>query len=278
MTNLDERPIPTFIATGLRGIIFLALIIGLVWVNWQFPGRWALLVTAVALIAQLALIGSTINNRPAGILIDNRNRVSLSKLQAVAWTVLMLSGLVAAVGWNLHTGEPNPLGIEIATDLLVAMGISATSFVATPALLSLKAKEEPTERDLLNAAAAQPAKAVGDITNAGKVFGRTSMEDASWVDLFRGDEVSNVDSPDLSKVQQFLVTLILLGVYASALWAQFAGLGAKVITELPKFSDQFVWLMGISHAGYLAYKAAPHGRTAPTEDAILGDPRTEAAG
>lgn len=277
MTNLDQRQTPTLFPVVLRGIIFVALIIGVVWANWQLPGRWAFLVTATILVIQLALIGSTINNRPAGILIDNRNRVSLSKLQAVAWTVLVLSGLVAAVGWNLHAGAQDPLKIVIENDLLVAMGISATSFVATPALLSLKAKEEPTEGDLLNAVATQPANAVGDITNAGKVFGRTNMEDASWVDLFRGDEVSNVDSPDLSKVQQFLVTVVLLGVFASALWTKFAA-GAETIQELPKFSNQFIWLLGISHAGYLAYKAAPHGRTAPTEEPILGDPRTEAAG
>ena len=52
-----------------------------------------LLLTAI----HLALVGWLVNNRPMGVFIDNRNRISLSKLQAGAWTVVVgVVGVVSA--------------------------------------------------------------------------------------------------------------------------------------------------------------------------------------
>lgn len=277
---MTDRQSP-FLVNSVRGLVFFGLVAAAAGINWGYPGKYGWLATVVILMGLLVLIGYALNGRPAGIVIDNRNRVSLSKLQATAWTVLALSGLFAAAAWNLRLGssERSPLDIDIPIELLAAMAISATSLVATPALLSLKTGQEPTQAELQDAASVLPSHAVGEITSAGKIFGRSAAEDASWFDLFRGDEVSNVDSPDLSKVQQFLITLILLGVYAAALWASFSRQGPSApILTLPDFSERFVWLMGISHTGYLAYKAAPHGRSTSGDAAALVDPRNEAAG
>ena len=74
--------------------------------------------------------------------------------------------------------------------------------------------------------------------------------------MLRGDEVGNADSPDLSKVQQLFISLLLVGIYGVAVINTLAG--SEKITELPPLHEKFVWLMAISHASYLAYKAAPH--------------------
>ena len=43
----------------------------------------------------------------------------------------------------------------------------------------------------------------------------------------------------------------------------FIGLStsAAPIHALPALDKSFVWLLGLSHASYLAYKAAPHTET-----------------
>ena len=55
-----------------------------------------------------------------GLLIDTRNKASLSRLQMTLWTILILSGFLAAVITNIDSGQPatgdcDPAGI-VATD------------------------------------------------------------------------------------------------------------------------------------------------------------------
>lgn len=100
---------------------------------------------------------------------------------------------------------------------------------------------------------------------SGRVFGRINPALAEWLDMFRGEDVSNAAAPDLSKIQQFLFTLLVIGVYAAAILDMFlvqAQANTLILApqgSLPPLTANFVWLLGISHASYLAYKAAPHG-------------------
>ncbi len=87
-------------------------------------------------------------------------------------------------------------------------------------------------------------------------MGNNSLRDASYMDLFTGDDVTNFDRADVGKIQQFLISLLLLGLYGAYVFSAFAG--TAPITTLPKIDPGFIWLLGVSHASYLAYKAAPH--------------------
>lgn len=245
--------------------IAVLLIVAVVAANWGLArgdeGRvFCWLFTGGAMIALMADIGWALNGRPAGVLIDNRNRVSLSKLQATSWTVLVLSGVVTLVAAKLE-GVPRVTDpISIDGYLLAAMGISAASLVAAPAILSLKTTPD----------------------GGSAVFGRALPAQARWVDVFRGDDIANADSPDLSKIQQFLISLVVIGAYAFLLGkALYMGEppagqpdGPRMI-ELPRLGQDMLWLLGISHAGYLSYKAVPHTADA-ADDA--DDPRQAAAG
>jgi hypothetical protein len=237
---------------------------------------WA--ASVVLLIAFCVALGVAINERPAGMIIDNRNRVSLSKLQAAAWSILVLSAVITAVFARIRWKYADPVGIGLPGDLLAVMGISATTLVAAPVILSLKAGQSPPAgQEALTA-----AKLGDDVTalaSTGKVYARADASAAQWLDLFRGEEVSNAASPDLSKVQQFLITVVVLAVYAAALWSLFEapevyGPKGAWLADLPPFSEKMLWLIGISHAGYLAYKAAPHGGSAaasgPAADDAVG--------
>lgn len=221
--------------------------------------------SAALILLFMIVIGLAINDRPAGLIIDNRNRVSLSKFQAACWTVLVVSALATMVAARIAAGLEDPLAVTIPNALLAALGLSATSLVATPALLSLKSSSPPPASGDVAATADKLGMTIGEVDATGRVFGRTKSLDARWLDMFRGDDVSNAAAPDLSKVQQFLLTLLVLGVYTATLIQMFvagrqsAALILAAQGSLPPLSEQFIWLLGISHASYLAYKAMPHG-------------------
>ena len=224
---------------------------------------WAWLLTAAALLVFCAGIGYGVSGHFNGLVIDNRNRVSLSKLQASAWSVLVLSALLAAAIARIKLNLADPIAVDIPQNLLAVMGISATSLVATPVLLSLKSNEAAPPGQ-----AQRTALMLGDdpknLVSTGKIYARNSPDDAQWLDIFRGEEVSNAATPDLSKLQQFLITVVALTIYAIQLWHLFgtnppAQAGTTFMGSLPSFTPNMAWLIGISHAGYLAYKAAPHG-------------------
>jgi len=238
----------------LAGIALL--IVGPIY--WPQARAILFLVLMALMLGELILIGWLINERPVGAFIDNRNRISLSKLQAAGWTVVVLSGFATAAAYNIaasiyQDSSVTALAIAIPGELLLAMGISATSLVAAPALLSMKSQQTPSVDNLANAA----AKLGTPVASNGKVLLRTTPDAASWADLVTGEEVGNAGSPDLGKIQQATITLLLLGCYIAYVYADLAGTQETVRT-LPTLDPSFVWLLGISHASYLAYKAAPH--------------------
>ena len=67
--------------------------------------------------------------------------MSLSRLQMFLWTVLVLSGLMTAAISNVATNQTDPLTIALPQELLILMGISTTTLVATPLVLNPKKKE-----------------------------------------------------------------------------------------------------------------------------------------
>lgn len=232
-------------------------------INSSHP-QYAWLLTLVMMIIFSMSVGYAINGRLNGIFIDYRNRLSLSKLQALCWSMLILSALYTAALLRIEKEVTDPLEITLNTPLLTIMGISLASLAAAPAILNAKADNNVTAQ-----AAQQVSQAINkpveDIIPAGKIFSFSSAELASWLDLFRGEENTNAGSADLGKIQQFVITFILLAVYGMSLWQFFSQVmpdnKTTWLNALPNVSDGMSWLLGISHAGYLAYKAAPHGES-----------------
>lgn len=225
----------------------------------------AFVLTEAIIVVTLVFIGMGINSRPAGVLIDDRNRISLSKFQMVMWTVLVIASLIVIASHNLALGkDDNPMDLTIPTELLAAMGISAASFVSTPIVLSLKKDQPPTPQDADKAQAAAAGTTTGGESAAafaGKVFARSSPKGAAWIDMLVGEEVGNVTSPDLGKIQQLFISILLVAVYGFSVKNALMRHAAEKITAFPVLSDSFVWLLAVSHASYLAYKAAPHTST-----------------
>ena len=294
------------------------------------------------------IVADGITDRSMGILVDERNRMSLSRLQMALWSLLTLSAFLAAAISNIRSDAADPLNIVIPEAVWMLMGISTTSLVGSPLVLSAKranpqvpappatphtpttttpgtpattTQDTPTTTPLLEAptttatatTTATPApppiattptrkpipvglasvlRTQGEnptqMSVDGTVVVKHSIFDANWADLFKGDEVGDVATLDLAKIQMFFFTLVLVLSYAIALGAKFVAIDAarrnpapeiaaaappspdKTPPRDPRLFDQFppldlgfVTILGISNAGFLVNRAIPRDQAPP---------------
>jgi hypothetical protein len=159
----------------------------------------------------------------------------------------------------LH-GVPNPLALQIDPYLWAVLGISTASFIGTPAVLSGKTGDTASPR-AIEAAGKALNEASADIQKnaVGKLYSNAAPADARLSDIFQGDEIGNTAYVDVSKVQMFILTVLLIGTYCADLWAKLASPGIDFAHfALPSFSQGQLQLLAASHAGYLTFKAIGH--------------------
>ena len=261
-----QHPQPTW--TGWHTFGLLVIIVLIVLAALLIPSRfrlWSWLITLLFLTAFATVAGQGVTGLWRGLLIDERNKISLSRLQITLWTVVVLSGFMTAALSNIAAGDATPLSIAIPGSLWMLMGISTTSLVGSPLIKGTKTAkpanpEETSQTVTLLAKQMGVATVAGRVTNKGQTIVNTSLEDAQWSDLFKGEETGNAAHLDLGKIQMLYFTLILVLVYAVFLGSVFAGAAAK-IDAFPALDQGTVALLGISHAGYLTHKAIPHSQT-----------------
>src|SRR5439155_102230 len=155
------------------------------------PG-WDWLAVLAVMIVFLATIGSWISSRLTGVLISERNLMSLSRFQLVLWTVLLLSAYWTIALRRIAGGVPDALGIALAPELWALMGISTASLVGSPLLLTNKQTKNPANIDKAAApAAAKFGETAGEIdkNRVGTLYANSDIKDAAFTDLFEGEEV-----------------------------------------------------------------------------------------
>jgi hypothetical protein len=244
-------------SASLIGIVtVLVLMQGFVPASFRM-WMWLVIMMLLALFGIIA--GNGITGQWLGLLIDTRNKVSLARFQVVLWTVLILSAYLTGVMVNVDLKRPEPLSIAIPPDLWVLMGISTTSLIGSPLILSAKKARESKELDKQRALDALTRQSVDTdkVTIVGQLVVNQTPESARLADMFQGSETGNVGLLDLGKVQMFFFTLILVLAYASALSTLFQQ-NTEPILALPVIDGGMLALLGISHAGYLVNKALPH--------------------
>lgn len=251
--------------TGWHTASLLAIIAAIILIGLLTPQplrRWAWLATMVLLGIFATIAGQGVTNLWRGILIDERNKMSLSRLQMILWTVVILSGFLTAALGNIRIGGANPLSITIDETLWLLMGISTTSLVGSPLIRSIKKARPAKEEEKAQTFQLMQKQGVDStkVDATGQIVINKSPEDARWSDMFKGEETGNAAHLDLAKIQMFYFTLILVLAYAAALAATFAG-GEVQIPALPKLDAGMVALLGISHGGYLVHKAIPHSES-----------------
>ena len=95
-----------------------------------------------------------------------------------------------------------------------------------------------------------------------KIQTNATVQEAKLSDFFRGEEGGDFLKLDLSKVQMFYFTVIVIGAYAVALANVFTTT-QNAISSLPTLDGGVVALLGVSHAGYLTSKAVPKSDATP---------------
>jgi hypothetical protein len=189
--------------------------------------HWYWLLSAVGLIIAAHVIGVGVRGHALGILVDRRGRFSLSQLQLVIWTIVILSLIVAVFIGRFNDELQNPLQITVPETLLGLMGIGLGSAASASAIKSAKDQARP------NYVAASNTP--------------------QWLQLFTMEEGTLADKViDIGKFQNFWLTLILVIAYVAV-----AANGLKSTISggtLPEFPASMLLLLGISHAGYLANK------------------------
>ena len=262
-TKSTWKPTHTVALVVLIAAIF---VVGLIPSNQAIPGfnppehgLVAWLVIMVLLGACCVVIGLGTTGLWRGLLIDSRNRMSLSRLQLLLWTVLVLSAFLTVAMFNIREDPmADPLNIEVPAQVWGLLGISTTSFVTAATIKSQKKNLEVTKEAKDKTTAA--LEKVGENSNKladpqGALVAYEQPENASVSDLFKGDKVISAAYFDLGKVQVFLFTLIVVFAYAAEVGAMLYSM--RIISALPELSTGIVALLGISHAGYLTAKAVP---------------------
>ena len=256
-----QRVSPKWRLWHTGSLLLIIVVIGVVGVS--LSPHVGFLINMVLLAAFTTIAGHGIVGLWFGVLIDERNRISLSRLQMYLWTVLILSGLLSAILWNIFQFQE--LKIQIPPELWLVMGISATSLVGSPLVMNMKTaaqtsdKQSKEENRTMNELERQGMPKDAVIVQ-GKVVFWDWPEDARLPDLFQGDEIGNAAHLDLGKVQMFFFTLVLVSAYIVMIVYVLGNAAQErsLIISLPSLDQSIVTLLGISHAGYLTNKAVPH--------------------
>lgn len=267
----QSRPVDLPVTLGL--VAMPLAVFASAW--WIEPG-WNVLASMAALTFFLLLLGKSISGTPYAVIISERNLMSLSQLQTAVWTVVVLAGYLTTVVARMKLNVPNATDVGVPQELWVLMGVSLTSLVGTPLILSTKKAQTPSD-DALRKAADQLGEDKEDIQGNGQgtLYANASMEDARFSDMFLGDEIGNAAHIDLAKVQMFYFTVISVVVYVAliakglkttvgltplplnateASVTDFVKSLPSALTSLPALSSGMVALLTISHGGYLASK------------------------
>ena len=233
--------------TWLHVALVLALVVGIPLAG-ILPStitlRWVS--TAIVLVAVLLIYAHLETGTMLGMIMDStRNKASSSKLQVAAWTVLVLSAFSAAAFWNVTHGHSDPLGVAIPPAIWAVLGISVASFIGSPVVNSSKTSKHEV------------------------LPGNPAPTSASFSDVFKGEVQGATDSLDFSKIQMLLFTVIILFAYGAALNEILMSTARQglPIRAFPSVDDGMVALLGISHSGYLVYKAVPRPTTAAAPSA-----------
>jgi hypothetical protein len=151
-------------------------------------GSWLIIIILMSAFA--VLLGLRISGRPAGVFINERYKMSLSRFQLVVWTIIVLSAFVTIALGRVQAYSvdpsyfadpliPDPLAIEVPSQLWALLGISTASLIGSPLVLSPKKSKTPTTLALVRAA--QIASTKEDVSNDKNVKAAKSNYDQAAV-------------------------------------------------------------------------------------------------
>jgi len=166
-----------------------------------------------------------------GILIDSRGRMSLNRFQIFMWTWFILSTFLAML---VVKGHEEAFAIE--AHLVILMGISIASTTLGSAV---KTNKNLSRRGYIKGFGLSFYQAY----RKAEAFETTQPR---FMQLFLEEEGEYADKViNISKYQNFIFTFVLGIAYIYLTMS---------LKTYPTFSEQMLWLIGISHSGYIGGK------------------------
>ncbi|RLC83225.1 MAG: hypothetical protein DRI79_14180 [Chloroflexi bacterium] len=238
------------------------------------PLIWAI-VAAVAVLVIAAVVGLSKGKGIFGVLIDGRGKYSLSRLQILLWTALIIGGYFGIA-------FPKLSFVTIPNEVLGLLGVSLGSTVVSTAikanqmLTGQTADEEERTRKAAESAQNELLRLLGiehpEILSSDEksaLLAHLSEDELaelnrqveakrkpSWMDLFSQEQKGREHLIDIGKLQMFTWTVAALVIYGAMLVSKLTLPSEQVqeLTELPNVTGTILALMGISQAAYLGMK------------------------
>lgn len=208
-----------------------------------------------AIVALGIALGLGTQGSVFGVWISPQNRISLARAQVTAWTVVVLGGYAAITIFNIGAtaGMAKTVFPEIPAYVLGTLGISFATAMISPIL------KGDASLDAFSTRFRDPTG--GDLEQ------RALPSQASLADLFMGELNSDKNLVDISRLQNVILTAVLVSGYAVALFGAVQGLTGEAIatafrdqtpffTTLPDPGGYFVTLLLGSQVAYIAPKMA----------------------
>lgn len=219
-------------------------------------------------VLMLAVIGKVICGTFKGVFVDERNVMSLSRVQMVAWSILVLTAVLALVVQNIQASSGACLAEasqtcvpDIPQQLWLLMGFSTATLVASPVLLSNSGAALPDENKTLQLSGSLVGQGYDKDAQdfSGPLYRNKRPEDARWSDLITGEQFTNCLHLDLPRLQMCFFTLVALLTYGVLLHEEM--FAATRYGSLPELSNGLLAMIAISHSGYLVSKASQNSTT-----------------
>ena len=247
-----------------HSLSIVAIIIVFVWMAlerpWGLYGSWLIVIAVLTLFT--FIVGDGVTGVWKGAFVDERNRMSLSRLQMITWTVVVVSAFgTIAIGRLTQTPSTqadivSALDIGVPQTIWLLLGISTTSFIGSPLIKNAKKESAPalTDDKVRTLLEKQSRNLNHGVEAEGQILKNLSITDASWADMFMGENIEDASHLEIGKMQMFFFTVLLVFSYAFAIGTLLRTTTAP--TSLPDIGQGMLPLLGLSHAGYLASKVA----------------------
>jgi hypothetical protein len=122
----------------VAALILIVLTVAMLPVGWFVPAGYNFVSLMFLMLLFMWILGVRISGRPAGILINERNLISLARFQLVVWTLIILSAyLTVALGRIRNKDIADALAIGLDPKLWGLLGISTTSLIGLLAILGI---------------------------------------------------------------------------------------------------------------------------------------------
>ena len=232
----------------------------------------------LAIAAGLGVLG-----RPLGLFIDNRNRLSLTRIQFAIWLVILMGGIASYALFNVgfwaedlnriheglaYLGDAGKVDQKLtgwSDKLSSLLDFLPKMDAALWALIGITGGTTFISSLLVQASATAGQGGTVVPARRTRVVSNPDPTDAALADLVYGETEEDAGVVDATRVQTIAVTGVLAALYVNLVLeaaGRIGGLtameavntGTQVFASMPPAGTTFLWLLGLSHGTLIAGK------------------------